>query len=395
MLARLFVFFGGLLVLALTAALVVPYFIDWTNYRADFEREASAILGRRVTVEGEATARLLPFPSVTFSDVAVAGGADGQPALTIETFSMDAELAPFMRGEFLIFDMRLVRPKGAIDIAADGTVDWAVRPSTPFDAQRVSLEKLTITEGQIALRHADSGRTHVFSEINTEVSAKSLIGPWRIGGTLRMDGVPMAVSISTGRVDPDGAMRLRLDVDPASYPAVVEADGNVRLDGGAATYSGLFKLRPKVAASAEGASQAAPGYRLDGSFTLDHQRLSVDKFLFETGPLDNPYSAEGAGSVELGRAPRFALTLDGAQIRFDEAVGGEEKAGSLTFADRLAALETALVDLPRPAIPGRVEVSLPAVVAGDTTVRDVRLSAEPAEGGWTLKSSRRAAGAPR
>ena len=75
MLARLFVFFGGLLVLALTAALVGPYFIDWTNYRAKFEREASVILGRQVTVEGAATARLLPFPSVTFSDVSVAGGA--------------------------------------------------------------------------------------------------------------------------------------------------------------------------------------------------------------------------------------------------------------------------------------------------------------------------------
>ena len=52
MLARLFVIFGGLLVLALTVALVGPYFIDWTTYRADFEREASAILGRKVTVEG-------------------------------------------------------------------------------------------------------------------------------------------------------------------------------------------------------------------------------------------------------------------------------------------------------------------------------------------------------
>ena len=50
MLARLFVFFGGLIVLALTAALVGPYFIDWTSYRADFEREASAILGRKVKV---------------------------------------------------------------------------------------------------------------------------------------------------------------------------------------------------------------------------------------------------------------------------------------------------------------------------------------------------------
>ena len=29
---------------------------------------------------------------------------------------------------------------------------------------------------------------------------------------------------------------------------------------------------------------------------------------------------------------------------------------------------------------------MPAVVAGDTTIRDVRLSAEPATGGWAIKS---------
>ena len=141
--------------LALTAALVGPYFVDWTSYRADFEREASAILGRKVTVEGDASARLLPFPSVTFSDVSV-GGSSNAPAMTIETFSMDAELAPFLRGEFLIFDMRMVRPRATVDVAADGTVDWTVRPSTPFRASQISLERLTVTEGQITVRHAAS-----------------------------------------------------------------------------------------------------------------------------------------------------------------------------------------------------------------------------------------------
>ena len=136
MLARLFVIVGGLVVLALTLALVGPYFVNWTSYRADFEREASAILGRNVTVEGGVTARILPFPSVTFSDVVVAGASPDAPALTAETFSMDAELAPFMRGEFLIFDMRLVRPKVSISVAADGTVSWAMRPSAPFKASQ-------------------------------------------------------------------------------------------------------------------------------------------------------------------------------------------------------------------------------------------------------------------
>src|SRR6185437_9507610 len=219
MLARLFVFVGGLIVLALTAALVAPYFIDWTSYRADFEREASVILGRQVTVEGAATARLLPFPSVTFSDVAVGGSADGEPAMTVEKFSMDAELAPFMRGELLIFDMRLMRPRATIDIAADGTVDWAMRPSSPFDPRRIALEKLTVTDGEVVFRHAAGGREHRLAEINAEVSAKSLAGPWRANGTALVDGMRTEISTSTGTYNEEnGQLRVKVRAEPEHYP---------------------------------------------------------------------------------------------------------------------------------------------------------------------------------
>jgi uncharacterized protein involved in outer membrane biogenesis len=396
MLARLFVIFGGLFVLVLCAALVVPYFIDWTGYRAEFEREASAILGRKVTVQGDATARLLPFPSVTFSNVAVAGGPNGQPAMTVETFSMDAELAPFLRGEVLIFDMRLVHPKATIDIANDGTVDWAMRPSSPFDPGQISIEKLTVTEGQIELRHEAGGRSHIFSEINTTISAKSLAGPWRMDGTLRLDGLRSTVAASTGKAEPSGQMRIRLKVDPDAYPLVIETDGNAGIVNGAAGYSGQFKISgaDKNSAQLRGSDgetvkvstgKPDPGFRLNGKFSLDHQKLGIDEFRFETGPLDNPYTADGKASVDLGQKPSFAIEANGAQVQFDEAVGAQAGAG-LTLDQRIAGLEQALLDLPKPTIPGTVEVKLPAVVAGDTTVRDVHLSAEPVESGWSIKS---------
>ncbi|TPM38678.1 AsmA family protein [Mesorhizobium sp. B2-3-4] len=396
MLARLFVIFGGLFVLVLCAALVVPYFVDWTGYRADFEREASAILGRKVTVQGDATARLLPFPSVTFSNVAVAGGPNGQPAMTVETFSMDAELAPFLRGEVLIFDMRLVRPKATIDIAPDGTVDWAMRPSSPFDPGQISIEKLTVTEGQIELRHEAGGRNHTFSEINSTISAKSLAGPWRMDGTLRLDGLRMTVAASTGKAEPSGQMRLRLKADPDAYPLVIETDGNAGIVNGAAVYGGQFKISGADKNSAElrgsdgetvkiSTGKPDPGFRLNGKFSLDHQKLGIDEFRFETGPLDNPYTADGKASVDLGQKPSFAIEANGAQVQFDEAVGAQAGAG-LTLDQRIAGLEQALLDLPKPTIPGTVEVKLPAVVAGDTTVRDVHLSAEPVDDGWLVKS---------
>ncbi|MBZ9819251.1 AsmA family protein [Mesorhizobium sp. CA4] len=401
MLARLFVIFGGLFVLVLCAALVVPYFIDWTGYRGDFEREASAVLGRKVTVKGDATARLLPFPSVTFSNVEVAGGPEGKPAMTVETFSMDAELAPFLRGEVLIFDMRLVHPKAIINVAGDGTVDWAIRPSTPFNPGQIAIEKLSVTEGQIELRHAAGGRSHLISEINSTISAKALTGPWRMDGTLRVDGLRTDVSASTGKVEPDGQMRLRLKADPDAYPLIIEADGNAGIVKGAAVYSGQFKisgadkndvdrnsveLRGKDGEPVKiGTGKPDPGFRLNGKFALDHQKLDVDEFRFETGPLDNPYTADGKASVDLGLKPHFSVEASGAQVQFDEAVGGATGSG-FTLDQRIAALEQTLQHMPKPTIPGTVEVRLPAVVAGDTTVRDVRLSAEPAEGGWSVKS---------
>ncbi|MBL8575885.1 MAG: AsmA family protein [Mesorhizobium sp.] len=391
MLARLFVIFGGLFVLALTAALVGPYFVDWSTYRADFEREASAILGRKVIVHGEAKARLLPFPSVTFSDVEVGGGSGGEPAMTAETFSMDAELAPLLSGEFRIFDMRLVRPKAVIEVAKDGAIDWAVRPSTPFDASQISIEKLTITEGQVSIRHAASGRLHRLTEINTELSAKSLAGPWRMAGSMRADGLRSDVVVNAGRVN-NGAMRMRVQVEPDVYQVSLEFDGDVRFEEGAsARYAGDFKLASRnvaepEAASATPVSPEGPGFRVKGKFDLDSEQLAFEAFRFETGPLANPYSADGRGVIEFGAQPRFAVTLDGSQVRFDEALGNNAAAGSLSLAQRLAALHETLLDLPKPSIPGTLEVNLPAVVAGDTTIRDVRLSAEPASDGWALKT---------
>jgi hypothetical protein len=379
-------------VLALVVALVGPYFVNWTGYRTGFEREASRILGRTVTVQGDVRARLLPFPSVTFGDVRVAGADPAQPSMTIEEFSMDAELAPFMRGELLIFDMRLVRPEAVFNVDADGSIDWASRPSNMLDPSQIRLEKVRVTEGKVTLTHATSGRTHRLTEINADISAATLAGPWRMEGSLRLDGMRTAVSVSTGTVTPEGGMRVRLRAAPERYPFDVEADGLARIEKAAGLYTGTFRLNARnaaapVPAAAEG-QEARPGiadYRFSGRFALDHRRLDVPEFRIETGPRDNPYTADGTALFHLGADPRFLVQATGAQVRFEDAVAAAPAFSGATFAQRFAALKAFLQDLPRPTIPGTIDLDLPAIVAGDTTIRDVRLSAEPAATGWTVE----------
>ena len=50
MLARLFIVVGSLVAAALFSALIAPYFVDWTNFRQDFESQASRIIGKKVVV---------------------------------------------------------------------------------------------------------------------------------------------------------------------------------------------------------------------------------------------------------------------------------------------------------------------------------------------------------
>ena len=294
MLARLFVFFGGLLVLALTAALVAPYFIDWTGYRTEFEREASAILGRSVTVKGDATARLLPFPSVTFEDVTVGGGPSGQPAMTVEEFSMDAELAPFMRGEFLIFDMRLVRPKMTVSVDADGKVDWAMRPSSPFDPAQIAIEKLTITEGQVRIRHAASGRDHLHhgdQRARCRPSRSTAHG----GSTARCGSTACAPRSGCRPARSTRTARCGCASRPIrrSIPSPSRATATSASTDGAAKYAGTLRIAARDDDGGDGrrapeqakpAKAELPAWRVRGSFALDHARFALDEFRFETGP---------------------------------------------------------------------------------------------------------------
>ena len=132
------------------------------------------------------------------------------------------------------------------------------------------------------------------------------------------------------------------------------------------------------AASEEAAAKAGPGNRLRGTFAMDNTRLALEEVRFETGPLVDPYTADGSASIAFGAEPRFSVSARGAQIRFDDTVAGGEGA-RLTLSQRIKALETALRDLPTPDMPGSIDFNLPAVVVGDTTIRDVRLLAEPGE----------------
>ncbi|QGJ74823.1 AsmA family protein [Sinorhizobium meliloti] len=389
MLARILVTLGGLLVVALFAALIAPLFIDWTSFRNDFEREASRIMGKPVVVHGSVDARLIPFPTVTLNDVRVGASDGGAPLIQVAQFSMSAELAPFLSGEALIFDMRLDRPKARLRLQPDGTLDWARGSRAAIPAHTVILEKVEIADGEIEFVDEQTGRTRRVSDLSADLSARTLAGPWRVEGRATLDGEAGSFSLSSNTVDETGALSLRARLVPDERPFGVELDGDLKIVDFRPVYAGRFTLtenRPASEVKADGA------LRINGEFQLTNESIRVPEYHFEIGPPDDPYIVTGEATLDTGKDQRFLLIADGQQIDVSRIgnSGSSGKTGrdpAISLRQRIDAMLAIAADIPIPQVPGRASLKLPAIVIGDTTVRDVRLDVRPDGAGWIVDNA--------
>ncbi|MER0237110.1 AsmA family protein [Fulvimarina sp. MAC8] len=419
---RVFVLFGGLLVAALFAALIAPLFIDWSAYRSDFEREASRILGREVRVEGEASARLLPFPSVTFQDLSVAGDREDEPFLTIDEFRMNAELAPYLSGEIRIFAMALDNP--VLRIGNEGLS--LPHPSIPTSAEIV-LEDVDVSNGAILFAEdsnvIDAGISRI-SAIDGNFSAGSLSGPFEGNGAFRLDGRQVAFELDAGNTDATGSASLRVSFLSERYSAAIDLDGRVLTADGPARFEGQLAYRQPLAAetaeeeetgsvfaalqddggdesgpveglrgsvSDEMSERAKPPVRASGSVRVTADRAVSDALRVEVGGGSEPYVLTGSGELFVRNgAPGFGLALEGESFDVDELAQRQEDSETSeepayrNLTDRLEGVREVLREIPKPQIDGVLQLSLPVVTLGDTTIRTLSFRAMPASSGWMI-----------
>ncbi|MFC5756912.1 AsmA family protein [Rhizobium sp. GCM10022189] len=390
MVGRFLVFLGGVIVVVLFVALLAPLFIDWTDFRKNFEDQASRIIGKKVTVHGTVDARLLPFPSVTLHDVRVGQEEDGTPVVQVEQFSMDAELAPFLSGEALIFDMRVVNPKVRLRLLKDGSLDWMRGSQPEIPAKTVVLENVHVNGGEIEFVDDQSGRSRRVTGLNAEMSAKSLAGPWRIEGDGSLDGEHGSFSVSSNQPDERGVLRVRTRLAPDKHPVTVDLDGELKLVDSRPNYQGTLSAAIESREGKTEKGEAPP--RLKGRFELTNDRIRIPEYRMEVGSTSDPYVITGEATLDTGSAPEFLLTADGQQIDVNR-IGNQGAAGktnrdpAVSARQRLSSLLDIVGQVPIPQVPGKATVRLPAIVAGDTTIRDVALELEPAGNGWMIDSA--------
>lgn len=369
------------MIAVLLAALVGPFLVDWTAYRTTFERYGEQLLGHRVAVMGEAEMRLLPTPTLTFSDVRV--GEPEDPLLAVQRFEMRIELPPLLKGEVRIIDLAMDRPNLRLSIDEEGRLDWFTARArngliSEVDPDLVMLEQATIRDGELTMIDARNGQSHKIEDIDLLVTARSMLGPFKLDGMASFQGQRATVVLATGRRDPAGGLRLRAGVTPVSVPVDLVMDGTLTLSDSRPGYEGTYTL-----ASVTPEEEARRAWRSEGGFALDIARLALSGANFRYGPEDRPVTLEGSADLTLAEPYRFDVKAAARQIDLDR-IAGRGPAEPLAAAETGLELLAALRGLPHPPIDGSVELAIPAVVSGGGLTQDVLLKADRLASGWRI-----------
>src|SRR3974390_3314650 len=180
-------------IVVLLAALIGPYFIDWNQFRPQFEAEAAKVIGAPVRVAGGLDARLLPTPTLRLRSVVV-GGANDLGKVRADKLDVEFSLGELMRGEWRATELSIDGMALDLGLDRDGRIDWPAS-SGAFDLGSLSIDRLNLT-GRIALHHAASRKTLELSDIVYSGEVRSLAGSLRGGGSFVLEGTRYQFSVS-------------------------------------------------------------------------------------------------------------------------------------------------------------------------------------------------------
>jgi len=339
---------GGLAVALLAALFAAPHMVDWNSYRGVFEEQASRVLGREVRVAGGVNLSLLPAPYVEFERIRIADGAEGQtnePFFRADKFTMWLSVPPLLRGVLEAKEVTLKRPILRLSVDADGQGNWRTlsmnAADLPFIPAGVALRSVKIAKGVILLQRQGGETLGRVEDVDGELSAEALEGPYKFNGDVTWAGAGREVRVATGRPDPDGGVRFKAAIHAPGGDYTL--DGRVSDIGARTRVTGALGAKlsietDRLAFDSRGKPpMERPAFDLKAVLEGDGAGAALRDIALSFESVGQPQLITGEARAAWGAEPRLDVTLASLWLDLDKIVGADEGAAPLEMARALFA----------------------------------------------------------
>ena len=243
------------------AAFLAPYVIDWGSYRWPIEKYGSKLTGRQVTVAGEISGRLFPWPKLTIRDVQIANPPAPSPDfISAEEVDVRMTLAGLFGGEIRVESIDIVRPVVAFERMANGQGSWHLEARSPsagkprFSTASGSI-KFAVSDGVVHLIDNRGRAGPPITVANATLRGRqNFAGPWRMRADRQLSRPAGRGRINTGSWTPDAPFKFGFRIRPGDGSGLVYQfdganDGNHvtgNLQGAAGRAASMAEAMPKA-----------------------------------------------------------------------------------------------------------------------------------------------------
>ena len=383
-------YIAGVIVIALFAALIGPSFVDWTQFRTQFETQASALTGLDVRIGGDIGFSILPAPRLELEKVIIGNRAqtEGGDLLSLEEARAEVALAPLLRGDLSVTSIRLIRPHLTIDIKEDGSTNWAafmasISDDTPSRLQRyfgpdsISLENARFEDGTIAVRDRRIGASWQFTRLSGDLTAGSLFGPMRMAADFTVDERRGHVKLALGDFSGKKAFPVSAELSygaPATHLSfsgiATEFSGEGRFDGALTVQAGRIDGE-----NGKDGDDSLPVLDARAGVVISRRGASARSLEVVAGAAH----FRGDAEADWSNAPTVSLALSAPAATLDELTG----AGTA-----LAPIFGVMMPPGSSSLGGQVDLTVAQLAAGQVAFTDVSAVLDmAADGGRTVAAS--------
>ena len=365
-------------IIALMAALIGPYFIDWNQFRPQFETEASRVVGAPVRVGGELGARLLPAPSLRLRSVVV-GGANDLGKVRADKLDVEFSLGSLMRGEWRATELTINGMALDLGLDSQGRIDW-LASSGKFNLGSLSIDRLNLT-GRIALHDASSRGTLELNDIAFSGDVRSLAGSVRGDGNFMLSGTRYPFRVSSGQSADGSGTRIHFNIDPAARALSADLEGVLSFEGRAPRFEGAMILAAPAAPKNKDDVPITP-WRISARVKADPVAARLDQLEVVYGAEETALKFSGLGDIRFGASPLLHAALSARQLDADRFIAKDNNAAEPVRL--LPALRVLMAGIPQAPIPAQIEFSSEQIMLGGRPVQNLAVDLRADTKSWTI-----------
>lgn len=365
-------------ILALVAALVGPFFIDWSQFRPQFEAEATRIVGAPVRVVGALDARLLPAPSLRLHGITI-GDANDLGRFRAEKLDVEFSLGSLLRGEWRATELTVDGAVVDLGLNAQGRLDLPVSTG-PFNLGALAIDRLNVT-GRLNLHDAASRSTLELSDIVFSGDVRSLAaGAMRGDGNFTRAGTRYPFRISSGQTGDGSGTRLRLVVDASEKSPGIDLDGILSFDNRTPGFDGTMTIA-NASSRADNNLSNAP-WRIVSKVRADPSQAQFETLDVSYGTDDGGLKLTGVADLRFGASPLLHAVLSAKQLDADRLLAKQDGSDSAT---PIAALRRLAAIIPQPALRTQIEIGAEQIMLGGRPVQNIGADLHGDKTSWVVE----------